>query len=168
MGVNKIISFLLIGYAIYSCESSNVDDSVFISVLQQEILYDSTNIKDNRFSIKLSTILEYKNNSDSNVLLNRNRFNDFYIILKNDTLPLIPKTNKSIKSISTNSYISIEYISCISQLESEYDNKELEKEIENSLIMSYSDEKTITKKDGYFIRPLIALWQGPPNNNSVE
>lgn len=169
MGIIKIISYFLILCVVTSCKLGDIDDEcVFIKVQYQEILYDSTYIKDNKFSIKLLTYLEFTNNTNKDLLLERKKFNDFYIILRNDTLPLILKTNKTIKSISAKSYISIKYISYINQLELEYDNKKLEKEIENSVIMNYNNEKIIMKNDDYFIRPLITLWKGPPDNNSIE
>lgn len=168
MEVNKIISFFLMGCSLYSCNSTNIDNNVSIGIQRQEVLYDSTNIKGNKFSIKLFTNLEFKNDSNKKVLLKRSQFNDFYIVFKNDTLPLIPKTNKLTQSVSANTYMSIEYISYISQLELEYDNEELEKEIKNSPVVSYSNNKRVEKKESYFVRSLIVLWESPPDDNSIE
>ncbi|WP_314244796.1 hypothetical protein [Empedobacter tilapiae] len=164
---NKIAFTCFIISLVFCCKTNDNSDEK-ISILKQEILYDSTNIKNNKFKIKLATSIELKNTSSKDILLKRSDYNDFYMIYKSDTLPLIPNINGSTEEISKNSFLHAEYITYIDKLELNYYNKNLEEEIKNSNIYRYSNNSKVEKNINYFIQSLIALWEGPPNDKSIK
>ncbi|AQX06879.1 hypothetical protein ATB99_10940 [Elizabethkingia meningoseptica] len=155
--INKRIIYFFIFLFLISCKKEET------LLIKQHLIYDSYNSKDNSYSLRLRSIILF----DKAKAVERKDFNNFYIIIDKDTIPLIPVSNKNIIRKEHDS-LKIEYISYLFLNEVKYDNPQKLRLIKNSLVKKYSDNNSIRRASNYSISSTITINSLGPTGDVVE
>ncbi|WP_374175209.1 hypothetical protein [Flavobacterium tructae] len=153
-----ILSVLIV--CIFFFEKCNFYDSnISSTIVNHQIIYDSINYKVKNFSVNLYTTLEFENKN-----IERNQYNNFLLIIKKDTFPLIPEVNYLKKE--SHNQIQIRYLSKINFQSNRYDNDSILNIIKKYSKVINSKGEEINKKKEFTIEPLILLHM--PKNNGIK
>ena len=148
-----------------NCENAN---NLTITVEKQELLHDSLNTKDKIFKIILFSYINFENKTDKSITINRIQYNDYYTIIRKDTLPLVPKNNNYEITIPEKSSVLLRYVSYPNIKVKEYNSDSLTQEIRRSKIYNYTDKKVMEKDNGYNIISTIYEWKAPSQPEGVK
>lgn len=135
--------------------------SNFVTVLNHKIIYDSINYKGNDFKVNLYTTLEFNEST-----IDREKYNDFLLIIKKDTFALVPEVNYLEKE-SHSDRIQIKYFSQINFQSKIFNNDSIFNVVKTSSKIIDSRGKEIYKNGVYDIVSLVALHL-PKKTNSVK
>jgi hypothetical protein len=136
-------------FVFQSCTYFNSNNN--LKIANQELIYDSLDIKGGKFKVNLYTTLGFKKKS-----ITRKEYNDFLLVINKDTFPLIPEAN-FLKKEGEYNEIKIKYISQINFQSKEYENDSLTNIILNSSKIINSEGKGIKKNNSYNFKSLITF-----------
>lgn len=156
-----VILSIAIGSIIVFQKCNYYESSDFTTVLNHKIIYDSINYKGADFKINLYTTLEFNANS-----INRNKYNDFLLIIKKDTFALVPEVN-DLEKKSHSDRIQIKYFSLINFQSKIFNNDSIFNIVKTSSKIIDSRGKEISKNKMYDIKSLITLHL-PKETNRVK
>lgn len=141
---------ILIGSVLLFSSCNNFNNKAKASIGSQQLLYDSLYNKFHKFDIQLYTTLQFEKKD-----LNRKEYNDFLIVIKNDTFPLVPEVN-GLKIKNTKDKFEIDYSSKIDFSSKIYKNDSISNIIKDSYIIT-SEGVKVEKSKSYKLESLVTL-----------
>lgn len=143
----KIVLFSLMALLVLQkCSFSN---SKKVTVLQQNLIFDSISKKSDKFEVNLHTTLEFNIES-----IQKEDYENFFIIIDLDTFPLIVK-QKSIKKDKDEKF-RIKYFSPLKFESNVFENDSLKKIILNQSKI-IKNKKIVERAYNYYYQSLITL-----------
>ncbi len=136
-------------------QSCTLNSNINVRVKKQRMIYDSIHYKAKVFNVNLYTTLEFDKKN-----LERKDYNDFLLIIEQDTFALVPEFNKL--KVNNNRYLEVEYLSHINFESKIYNNDSLSNLIKKKSKIINSKGKIINA-DEFNIESFIALRNSDSN-----
>jgi hypothetical protein len=133
-----------------------------ITILNQELIYDSVNFKARNFKVNVYSTIEFDRHS-----ITRKEYNDFLLIIDIDTFPLIPEVN-FLREKNNGNKITVKYLSLINFESKEFKNDSISGIINKSSKIINSDGQEINRNNLYDIKSLVTLHHPNANGRKLQ
>ena len=156
--ITTLILSLVLSLMLIKCTFTKPHKDV--TIVSQELIYDSLYRKPPIFYVNLYTTLEFKAMS-----IKREQYNNYLLVIKKDSFPLIPDVNAYIEKSKGNSdVVKVEYTVYINFKSKDYDNDSLSQLIIRDSKIIEAGGLKVKKSKSYNFRSVIKFHKIQPTN----